>query len=213
MECSSTLLFVEEKKSSAAIEGDSNTKTMTELSKKSLHFAPKIKVNLIPLVFDYSEEEKQSCWYTAIEIRTIKAECAATVRKVIEEQKHLNADTECFRGLEYRTPDGMRKRIWNKQTALDAVLDRQDILWKLDKTDEGKSIALAYRKYSVSCQEAAHQLGLEDERLIHSSSDWRQLKTNKERSLSRLSRRRVVETSANFEKSSPRRTLIGSSAA
>jgi hypothetical protein len=185
---------------------DSST-TMKKRIKKSLHFSPQIKVHSIPRIYDYSEEEaKKICFYTVNEIRTIKAECAATVRKVLEEQKHLHTDTECFRGLEYRTPDGMRKRIWNKQTALDAVFDKQDTLWAFERIDE-ESIALAYQKYSVSCQEAAHQLGLQDERFIQ------QLEKNRERSSRLRLSRRVVEISVDFEKSPLRRTLIGSSAA
>jgi hypothetical protein len=198
---STTLPFVEEKKSSAAIEEDSST-TMKR-SNKSVHFAPQIKVNFIPHVNDYSEEEIKHIWYDANETGTIKAECTATVVKVME-QKPLNTDTECFRGLEYRTADGVRKRTWNKNTALDAVLDRQETLWDFNKIDE-ESISLAYRKYSVSCQEAAHKLGLRDERFIHySSSDWRQLKkeSKEERSSSPLSRSVDAEIS-------PIRKLIG----
>lgn len=221
MEGLSTLPFAEQekKKSSTAIEEDSTT--MKRRSKKSVHFAAQIKVNIIPRVYDYSEEEIKQSWYTANEIGTIKAECAATVRKVVE-YKYFDTEKECCRGLEYRTPDGARKRIRNKLRALEAVFTRQESLWKFDKTDqeeESTIIALAYRKYSVSCQEAAHKLGVEDERYIHLLTDWRRLNTNNQkRSSSPLSRRVAldgVKTSVGLEatRRSPRRTSIGSAAA
>jgi hypothetical protein len=113
----------------------------------------------------YTQKEIDTIWYNDRELKLIKAECLETTVLVME-RKQLNEQTECFRGLEYRTPDGHRRRLRNKVRARDAVLDEQEHQWDtLGEEDDydPESIATVYNEYTQPCIAAAHSMGLADE--------------------------------------------------
>jgi len=73
-----------------------------------------------------------------------------------------NEEDHCFRGLEYRTREGARRRQTNKITAITAVLDEQDRqiyegIW------DPEALADVYRQNSAHCIDSAFLLGLRDE--------------------------------------------------
>mmetsp|Transcript_6503 Transcript_6503/g.11207 ORF Transcript_6503/g.11207 Transcript_6503/m.11207 type:complete len:237 (-) Transcript_6503:80-790(-) len=139
----------------------SSTSTCFQQPQKSVSFAPQVKVFPIRHINDFTPYEVETIWYRERELKDIKADCLTTARLVFE-QRPLDEDTQCFRGLEYRTPDGHKKRVANKHSALDAVLDEQERQWDSDQ-DDAQDIADVYSEISRPCATAAHHAGLEDE--------------------------------------------------
>mmetsp|Transcript_8383 Transcript_8383/g.20888 ORF Transcript_8383/g.20888 Transcript_8383/m.20888 type:complete len:232 (-) Transcript_8383:365-1060(-) len=125
---------------------------------------------------DMEEYERAGAWYSQEELKTVKAECNRTVRKMMRDTRSpyehclspssasstsSNGSTSSFRGLEFRTPDGANMRRANKENAWDKVLDEQESQYLSGDFDD-EAIARIYRDVSKHCQEAAHLLGLSD---------------------------------------------------
>jgi hypothetical protein len=105
-------------------------------SKKSTHGKSKCKITWaeaeiyieIPHINDLEQELIEAQWYTADEMEEIKDSVKETARIMSLDGKQIIEDDDeefCFRGLEYRTKQGRRKRYDNKTRAWEAVQDEQ----------------------------------------------------------------------------------------
>jgi hypothetical protein len=134
------------------------------MARRSVCFVPQVAVYPTLHLDDFSDSEVRSTWYNRDEIVTIKEECAATVTMILQAQPLCN-DLYCARGLEFRTPWGLQRRQANKRNAIDVVLDEHDR--QIDQNiHDAKKLATVYHQVSARCQEAAHKLGLHDERFV-----------------------------------------------
>jgi hypothetical protein len=138
--------------------------TTIEQGKKSrsVSFAPNVKVYSIPHINSLTETDVETIWYNDSDLKVIKVECLETALMVVE-GRTLDFTTQCFRGLEYRTPEGHRRRLRNKLRSRDAVLDEQERQWDNCEDDDVDSIAVVYNEVSHSCALTAHRIGLDDE--------------------------------------------------
>ncbi len=128
-------------------------------------FAPVTEIQEVPHVNDLESEDVAEIWYCKRDYEVIKATYMTTVRMMASGSTSLlfeNEEDHCFRGLEYRTREGARRRQGNKITAITAVLDEQDRqiyegIW------DPEALAEVYRRTSAHCTDAAFLLGLRDE--------------------------------------------------
>jgi hypothetical protein len=132
-----------------------------KLCGKSVTFSPDVMLYHVRHISDYSHEEIRTVWYDHVDLAAVKAECVSTVIMILEQQP-LDPNTHCSRGLEYRMPEGMRRRHRNKLGARNAVLDEQDIQWERDENNV-EVLAAVCRASSLPCQAMAHQTALGDE--------------------------------------------------
>jgi len=131
--------------------------------KQSVSFKPTVSAYLTKHINEYTKEEIQNCWYNDKETRAIYSDCMSVIKSMIKHKEQSTSSSYCVRGLEYRTPEGQKRRMSNKFCAMDTVLDEQEMQWQHneDDVDELRDI---YSTYSEPSHAAAHLIGLEDER-------------------------------------------------
>jgi hypothetical protein len=131
------------------------------------------QVLLIPTLHigDYTQEEMEATWLSKTDFENIKADMKFAIdlinQGLLDEEDTVS---HCYRGLECRTIGGSRKRMLNKITARDAVLDEQDRQYDSCVTDS-EAIAKVYIVTSHPCQVSAHTMGMFDEK----DARWRSL--------------------------------------
>jgi hypothetical protein len=139
--------------------------------KKTVNFYGAVRVYPHLHINDVTAVEWSKAWYNEEEIAEIKAECTLTVNLV--KSGHLSSigddcnewSTLCFRGLEFRTPEGAQRRRENKYMAWDRVLEEQDAQYASGVFD-ADSIAHKYTAVSFHCQAEAHAQGMDDARAV-----------------------------------------------
>ena len=125
-------------------------------------FNETVKVSKVLHINEFTDEEVEASYYHKAEFKAVKAELKETVKMV--ESGLLPKDTPKFtrRGTEFRTPDGARSRLRNKQIAWNAVFEEQEAQW-----DEGvfdpEVLASIYEAAAKHCQYTAHNLALQDQ--------------------------------------------------
>lgn len=160
---SSHALFLRSHAMKALMQEGSNHSTARRRCRVT--FAPVTEIQEVPHVNDLDPEEISEIWYCKRDYEMIKSTYMQTVRMMANgstSQLFENEDDHCFRGLEYRTREGARRRQSNKITAITAVLDEQDRqiyegIW------DPEALADTYRRTSAHCTDAAFLLGLRDE--------------------------------------------------
>jgi len=131
--------------------------------KKSVKFSPNVFVYRTKHINDFTDEEIHNTWYNDREMRAIVSDCVNIISTMKGKYDSFTSSTDCFRGLEYRTPQGQKTRASNRFCAIDAVLEEQDIQWECKENDTDK-ISNNYMLYSKPSQAEAHRIGLEDEK-------------------------------------------------
>ena len=142
----------------------------TELgTKATVSFFPTVAVLNIRHIDDYSMQEINELWTTKEENAANRHECmvvcsimTANGRNYLLPEEEAQTGS-CSRGLEYRTREAFDERRARKTDARMAVLWEQQSQRDRNEVNE-KMIACAYRCHTVLSQEAAHQMGLQDER-------------------------------------------------
>ena len=81
-------------------------------SKKSVHFAASVQVHAVEALDDYSEREICNMWYGEEDLMAIREDCIETVRRMVHKST-IDPTVYCTRGLENKTPDGLKKRQQN----------------------------------------------------------------------------------------------------
>jgi hypothetical protein len=135
-------------------------KETMNVEKKRVSFHNDVRVYPHIHINDLSRSEVANSWYNSEEISGIKSECQLTINLASKGELHKWSNL-CFRGLEYRTPDGSQRRSANKFAAWDAVMDEQEIQYQNGVQDED-ALAQLYIQASKHCQDAAHALAMED---------------------------------------------------
>jgi len=145
----------------------------SQQQKRSVSFLPNVLVYHTNHLNEYSKEEIQNSWYSDREIGVIVSDCMAII-SWDEDKKSFIPSTHCFRGLEYRTPEGQKMRMSNKLGAMDTVLDEQDIQRQHNENDVDE-LREIYSEYSEPCHAAAHRIAVEDEKqatIIYREDDY-----------------------------------------
>eukprot|EP00537_Pseudo-nitzschia_pungens_P014207 CAMPEP_0172397874 /NCGR_PEP_ID=MMETSP1061-20121228/33395_1 /TAXON_ID=37318 /ORGANISM="Pseudo-nitzschia pungens, Strain cf. pungens" /LENGTH=197 /DNA_ID=CAMNT_0013130205 /DNA_START=208 /DNA_END=801 /DNA_ORIENTATION=- len=130
--------------------------------KKSVSFQSSALMYRTKHLNDYTEEEIRKTWYSPDELTGIILNCMETITAATSDVPSISS-SQCLRGLEYRFPEGEKKRMANKFTAIDSVLDEQNIQWECEQNDVEK-IRTRYSMRSIPCHEEASRIGLEDEK-------------------------------------------------
>lgn len=115
----------------------------------------------VPHLKDLTQEEGEAIWYSPEEFEEIRKSLVVTVRMMVA-NKPVD-DTQCTRGLEFRTPAGAKQRKRNKLNALTAVWNEQVSQWKEDRTDE-EAIAFVYQQHGHECKKISLRMALQDEK-------------------------------------------------
>lgn len=150
-----------------------------DVIKSIVSFYPKVRLHRILSVDEYSDTEREACWYTRDELHEIRKEVDETV-EIIEneyindaESFHATEEDYCRRGLEPETEHGSTLR-WNRHfQAMNAVLEEQEIQRKDSCSDE-EMIALAYSKLVSDAKLDAHVRGVNDASfaLLYMADSW-----------------------------------------
>eukprot|EP00536_Pseudo-nitzschia_multiseries_P001535 jgi/Psemu1/300813/fgenesh1_kg.19_\ len=131
-------------------------------SKKSVSFLPNALMYRTKHINNYTQEEIQRTWYDAKELTDIALNCMEIVTAAKSEAPVIPS-SQCLRGLEYRFPEGQKKRMANKFRAIDTVLDEQSVQWECEQNDVEK-IRTRYSMHSIPCHAESARMGLEDEK-------------------------------------------------
>jgi hypothetical protein len=95
--------------------------------------------------FDFSEEERESIWYSKKELHDVQLEAYRMALRMNE----CREDIECSRGLEQKTPAGVHIRHRHRQEALTAVIQAQEDQWRaLNDQLDPEQIAKAYTRFT-----------------------------------------------------------------
>lgn len=111
---------------------------------------------------NYTEEERNSCWFTADEFVRIKRTSMALVAKMNSESSSVSK--YCTRGLEKHTRVLSCHRLKNRYDSINAVLDEQDQMLVEGVSSDGERISRVYAARTSSSQLWAHIVGLQDRR-------------------------------------------------
>ena len=116
-------------------------------------------------VHDYTPEEKEACWYNKYDMRFFKKDAKAGATLLMMGGL-TDGDTEeyCKRGLEWRTPEGSRKRRQTRLASIVAVLNEQDDLVQQYGHSNEYDISQAYHSYTIQSRLEACARGVMDAR-------------------------------------------------
>jgi hypothetical protein len=136
-------------------------------SKKAVSFHEAVCVYPCLHYMNFTDRELSDSWYNAQEMEEINAECTSTLQLLSRENVQLSKSNSfwCFRGLEFRTPEGAKRRQENKYLAWDTVMSVQETQSMTGEFND-EAIAHTYSQVSAACREAATILALEDARTI-----------------------------------------------
>jgi hypothetical protein len=132
--------------------------------RKRVAFYSRITVKRVRSLLDCDGEELSQIWFSSDEYAKMRRESSITVYRMIN--KEFLAADQCSRGLEYTTPEGMRKRQENKRRGLFAVLDEQESQRDSGRLHDSEALRNVSRTVSRSSQEEALKTGLSDERCV-----------------------------------------------
>jgi hypothetical protein len=131
--------------------------------RKKVYFSHRIRTRPTLHVRDYTKEEIVATWFSKTDFENIKADmrfALGWLRAGILDQDTISY---CRRGLECRTKEGTRKRMFNKASTRNAVLNEQDRQLDIFVTDL-EAIAKIYIAASRLSQVSARTMGLFDEK-------------------------------------------------
>ena len=131
---------------------------------KKVHWYHKVEKKRHHRLQDLTPEEKESVWYTENDTKIILAMAKVTV-KMMMKGEHCDDVDYCSRGLEGKTPVGSKRRQKNKLRVRKSLLEEQEI-----QRDEGVNdpeyLSQVSIKYSADVVQHAHNVAVEDERVI-----------------------------------------------
>jgi hypothetical protein len=134
--------------------------------RKAVSFCKTVCVYVVPNISLSDERLSSDIWYNGNEFKEMKDDCRRTCQMVVEGTP-LDPESQSFRGLEFMTPQGFKRKQWHKKLAYDQVLDVQDDVWEIeDPLVREAAMAAAYDDISKLCHIEAHTRGLQDELFI-----------------------------------------------
>ena len=128
----------------------------------TVSFAPSIRFKPVKHIDDFTDEEIEDIWFTEYDLNVIRADCVATVRNMINNKELIDEETNCTRGLEFKTPAGAKFRKKNKQTAIKAVMAEQRLQKSTAVVDE-ECLSKVYRASAGNSKRISHIMALRDE--------------------------------------------------
>ena len=151
-------------RSSLSSSSSSSTSTI------GVTFSQRMDVREIRHFRDLSPEEIKDVWYANEDFDEIKKSLIGTLRLMMSKKPILDEEGDddelhCIRGLEFRTPQGAKRRKQIKVDALTAVWNEQVKQWQNDVVDD-ESIRQVYLKHSDPCRMAAYKFGIQDQLAI-----------------------------------------------
>ena len=129
-------------------------------------FSPVVKVFEVKPLDCCIGYERSDYFYTKQDYGRIRSEmkqCLHMMKAGQLEDYEDDTIDHTRRGLEYRTSDGSKKRIQNKEAAWDALFYEQDLQWKNGIEDATTILAKVYRAITKRCGIEAHLRGLQDQ--------------------------------------------------
>ena len=148
----------------------STTKTSknNKKSKMRVRFDERVQCRLWST--NYTEDEKQKCWFSGHEYDEIMQSCEMHIL-MMEQGMELDDDQYCERGLEKHVGDVSEFRRYYQQMARDAVLItqlqyHQGNIMLCSEWDLSMEIAHTYRQHTADCQQWASIVGLCDQRAV-----------------------------------------------
>ncbi|KAL3926386.1 MAG: hypothetical protein SGBAC_013497 [Bacillariaceae sp.] len=138
----------------------------------SVSFADNVRVHDHWQADQLSKEERASIWYGRQELCDIQVEAYYITMRMEEAKDTGNASVimnDCIRGLEAKTPTGMKKRHRNRKEATRTVLEVQEeqrrYLRKGEHAHPGP-IARAYSYVVGDAEERAYRIALRDHQTL-----------------------------------------------
>jgi hypothetical protein len=128
-------------------------------------FSPVVVACHILHRFDYTSQEIKSCWYSPVDIRTMKKDN----KQLILLLSSSDIIGDCLRGLEGKTHRGAQQKRQNKLRVREAVIYEQRRQQQIIIMNGGRGVrdpeAIADACYDATehCQAMAYMLGLRDE--------------------------------------------------
>ena len=139
--------------------------------KNAVTFCSTVRVKPTTSIYDFTEEEIRACWYSDIEIFNSRAEIRQTIA-LINKNIHLDDVHHCRRGLETATGKPKKAKMYQRQTAVDIVLNYQEAADE-DVGREEYYQNQAAKEYSAFCnssQVMAFMVGIADANEVRSAS-------------------------------------------
>lgn len=131
--------------------------------RKSVNFNERVRAKKCLHYTDFSDEEVKAYWYTEEDFKTMKNAVRFEVNLL--ENGCLDPNTTstqyCCRGLENFTPEGIKRRMSNKNHCFAVVLEEQHLQREEGSFDQ-EYIAEIYEKAVASARRAALVLALQD---------------------------------------------------
>ena len=140
---------------------DSTLDSTATVVKKNVAFADLVYIRTTLHINDYSDDEYETTWYKRADYQQFKRSFSKTVRvgNAVDEA----GEEHCMRGLEFRTPKGLRRRRDNKFVGKCAVLDQQDRMLATEGKRNDEALGKGYRTVTRHCQNEARAVALKDQ--------------------------------------------------
>jgi hypothetical protein len=141
----------------------SGTDKQRRRRRKVVSFQGTAQVRMIHGMDDYAEEEKAAVWFTPYERQEMKKERRDTVKIMERVNYYVDDEQHYFRGLEFKTRDGFRRKQWNIMESAMVVFDEQMTDARINPTE---AISKAYIISSIGSRVAATERAHHDRRAI-----------------------------------------------
>ena len=136
----------------------------SKLSKKKVHFNPKVEKRRHVALKDIPQEERECLWYSKADDKLILLTAKVVVKMIMKGEPFDDIDY-CSRGLEGKTMSESKKRSRNKRKLHSAVMMEQEIE-RLEGVKNPARLANSARKHTLELSVLAYERGKEDERDI-----------------------------------------------
>ena len=171
-QCESQINAVPTKKAST-VESTNDADEMTkssEISRKKVTFKSSVKIRRITSHRKYSTEERANVWYSPEENKAIRKRAVMTVKKHMKGIDIDSSEEDCFRGLEFKTPEKNKIRQQRKIDIIWEVLLEQESL-QLEGVVDPQRLADTYATFTGQAINEARRRGKKDEIAVYSAKD------------------------------------------
>jgi hypothetical protein len=153
--------------------GASSTRSLVDetakTDRRSVHFAPCLRMIHHIHVDDYSDREFERSFYSKKDYKRIRDACRKNIQLFNEAAASEEGTTHdesllCFRGLE-KTGLQLKLTQLRRKLAREMVFKAQQAQWRKGEVDEA-SVAKQYREISHICHFEARVQGLKDEEMV-----------------------------------------------
>ena len=141
----------------------SRRKPIAPASTRTVRFCEEVNVRFTICLDEYSPAEKVAAWYTSEDNEIMKSERKSTIKIMERGNPFVNDGQHYFRGLEYKTREGSRRRQFNQVDATMVVMDEQDAQQQKGIVDP-EALAQIYLNCTMHCLAIARERALDDQR-------------------------------------------------